>query len=101
MKATRVQYTVRADYVATNEANIQAVMEELRAKGEVGVKYSAYRTGDGGRTFVHLVVAKDEESISVVPRLAAFQTFREGLSGGAESPPQVERWDVVGTSFDV
>lgn len=100
MKAIRVQYTVPADFVETNQANIRAVMDELRSKGDVGVKYAAYITGEG-RTFVHLVVLRDEEAQSVIPSLAAFQTFRTALKENAETPPAAEDWTVVGTSFEV
>jgi hypothetical protein len=100
MHAVRVQYTVREDFVATNEANIRAVMDELRALGDVGVKYSAFRTGEG-RTFVHVVVMEDESKGSIVPGLASFQRFRTALKGGVEVPPANESWTVVGTSFTV
>lgn len=98
MKAIRVKYTVPADYVETNQANIRAVMEELRAKGDVGVRYSAFIAPDG-RTFVHLAIVRDDEAAKVIPSLPAFQTFRAGLKENAETPPAAEDWAVVGTSF--
>lgn len=75
-------------------------MEELGALGDVGVKYSAFRTGDGN-TFVHLVILEDESKASIVPGLAAFGRFRAALKEGAATPPANEEWDVVGTSFAV
>ncbi len=96
MQAVRVQYTVREDFVATNEANIRAVMDELRAADQPGVRYSAYREGT---TFTHLVVLDDPSLSGVVPGLAAFQHFRAGLKGGATSPPVQTPLDVVGSSF--
>jgi len=98
--ATRVTYRVRPDYVATNQERIRAVMAELSARGDAGVRYSAFLRGDGV-TFVHLVIARDAEAAGVVPSLEAFQAFREGLRGGAETPPDVEKWSVVGSSNPV
>ena len=42
MKVTRVQYTVRGDFVAENKSNIEAVMRELRALGRADVQYAVY-----------------------------------------------------------
>jgi hypothetical protein len=98
MHAVRVQYTVRPDFVATNEANIRAVMDELRALGEIGVYYSAFRLGDG-LSFLHLVVMDDVNKAGIVPGLAAFKDFRTALREGLQSPPSDETWTVVGTSF--
>lgn len=99
MNAIRVQYTVRDDYVATNEANIQAVMAELRALGDVGVKYAAFRPG-GGSTFVHVVMFEDDAKKGVVPGLAAFQRFQSQLkASGLVSPPAQEAWSGVAASF--
>ena len=98
MHAVRVQYTVRPDFVATNEANIRAVMDELRALGDVGVYYSAFRLGDGA-TFLHLVVMDDVNLAGIVPGLDAFKVFRAALREGLQAPPTDETWTVVGTSF--
>lgn len=97
MHAVRVQYTVRPDFVATNEANIRAVMDELASLGDVGVRYTAFRIGDG-TTFVHLVVMDGEDKADLVPGLAAFQRFRTALGTGATTPPASESWAVVATS---
>ncbi len=100
MHAVRVQYAVREDFVATNEANIRAVMAELAALGDVGVKYVAFRPG-GGSSFVHIVIMDDPSKGDIVPGLPAFQAFRAALKGGAVTPPSQEDWTVVGSSFDV
>lgn len=94
MQAVRVQYTVRQDFVQTNEANIRAVMAELQALGDCGVRYSAFRDDC---TFTHVVIMEEGKG-DVVPGLTAFQTFRAALKGGATSPPSQLKWTVVGTS---
>lgn len=97
MKAIRVTYQVRPDFVATNESNIQAVMAELAALGDSGVRYMAFRTDE--TTFVHVVILDSADKADVVPGLEAFGTFRAALKGGAVSPPSQADWAVVGTSF--
>ena len=54
MKVTRVQYTVRSEFVEENKQNIEAVMRELRALGNNDVRYAVY-LHDDGKTFMHLV----------------------------------------------
>ena len=97
MLATQVTYRVHPAFVTTNQANIGAVMAELAALGDVGVQYTAFLRPDGV-TFVHLVVARDEAAMKIVPNLADFRVFREALRTGAESPPENESWSVVGAN---
>ena len=96
--AVRVQYTAREDFAETNQKNIRAVMAELAALGDVGIQYSAFRTGDGN-TFVHLVAMDAESKSGIVPSLAAFGHFRAQLKEGAVGPPNNETWQVVGISY--
>ncbi|MCP4809396.1 MAG: hypothetical protein GY913_11535 [Proteobacteria bacterium] len=53
MKAIRVTYTVRPDFVATNEANIRAVMDD-ESKGDIipgPAAFGAFRAAlKGGAT---------------------------------------------------
>jgi hypothetical protein len=99
MKALRVRYTVKREFVAQNRENITAVMAELRAKGDVGVKYTSFLEPDG-QTFVHMVVARDEATLGIVPTLEAFKAFQTALRPNLEVPPNTEHWDVVGSSYD-
>jgi D-alanyl-D-alanine dipeptidase len=100
MQAIRVQYTVRDDYAETNAARVQAVMDELRATGQQGIQYTCFRVPDTA-TFIHLVVLEREELKGVVPGLAAFKVFREGLRENAVSPPDNQPLGVIGTSYDL
>lgn len=99
MQAIRVRYTVKPEFVDTNRQNIAAVMAELRAKGDVGCKYTSFLEPDG-KTFVHVVVARDEASLGTVPTLEAFKAFQAALRPNLEAPPQTEHWGVVGSSYD-
>jgi hypothetical protein len=65
MKAVKVQYTVREDYVETNKRNIEAVMSELRGLNNLGLKYSSFLLDDG-KTFVHFNMYRDEQTIAEI-----------------------------------
>ena len=100
MRAVKVEYTVKPEYVATNKANIQKVMDELRSLGNTGILYSTYLKEDGV-SFVHFSIHKDEENI--IPTLSAFKEFTtqlkaEGLAG---EPPKSLRLEMVAKSFDL
>ena len=100
MRAVKVKYTVKPEYVATNKANIQKVMDELRALGNTGTLYSAYLEEDGV-SFVHFAIYDNEENI--IPTLTAFKAFStqlkaEGLVGDA---PLALKLNMVGKSFDL
>ena len=58
MRAVKVEYTVKPEYVSINKANIQKVMDELRALGDVGVLYSSYIKEDDC-SFVHFSIHRD------------------------------------------
>ena len=60
MRAVKVEYTVKPEYVATNKANIQKVMDELRGLGNTGVLYSTYIKEDGV-SFVHFPFIKTKK----------------------------------------
>ncbi len=100
MRAVKVEYTVKPEYVETNKANIQKVMDELRGLGNTGILYSTYIKEDGV-SFVHFSIHKGEENI--IPSLPAFQVFTtqlkaEGLAGNA---PHALKLEMVAKSFDL
>jgi len=100
MRAVKVEYTVKPEYVTTNKANIQKVMDELRSLGNTGILYSTYIKEDGV-SFVHFSIHKDEENI--IPSLSAFKIFStqlkaEGLAGDV---PQAVKLEMVAKSFDL
>jgi hypothetical protein len=98
MRAIKVEYIVKPEYVATNKANIQKVIDELKNLGDTGTLYSAYLKEDGV-SFVHFAIYRDEEN--VIPTLDAFKAFStqlkaEGLAGGA---PEAVKLEMVAKSF--
>lgn len=100
MNASKVEYTVKAEYVETNKANIRQVMADLKALGSPGILYSAFLRDDG-KSFVHFVVRADEEAQKTLGDLASFEKFRRELKESSpESPPNAESLTLVGTSSD-
>lgn len=100
MKAIRVQYTVKEDFVEKNKENIAAVMKELRETGNDAVKYMSFRHEDG-KTFMHLVIYKDSSAESLPSSLDSFKVFQAELKENLEIPPKAEHFEVNNSSFDI
>lgn len=94
MKVTRVQYTVRSDFVAENKANIAAVMRELRQQGNADVRYAVYLHQDG-RTFMHLAHQNSTEAERLPTSLESFKRFQARLKKNLEIAPKVETFELV------
>ena len=78
MKIVRVNYTTRLAYAATNAANIQAVVDELKTINHPGIKYSAYILPDG-KSFMHFDQFINEEAHLFLQELASFKKFAAEL----------------------
>ncbi|NCF64537.1 MAG: hypothetical protein GWP61_01095 [Chloroflexi bacterium] len=100
MNAVKVQYTVKAEYVETNKANIQRVMADLRKINNPDIKYSSFLLDDG-KSFVHLVMRANDEAQKTLGELPSFQEFQRQLrESGPEVPPKAEDLALVGSSWD-
>jgi hypothetical protein len=99
MKVTRVQYTVRNEFVEENKQNIEAVMRELRALGNNDVRYAVYLHDD--KTFMHLVHQNTAEAERLPTSLASFQHFQARLKQNLEAPPKVETLALVQSSVSI
>lgn len=101
MKAVRVQYTVKPEYVEQNKTNIRKVMESLRANPIKGMQYTSFMLDDG-QTFVHINMAKDEETMNKLQKVAVFDEFRMALkASGPVSPPKSENLNLVDAGFEL
>ena len=100
MKVTRVQYTVRSDFVEENKTNIDAVMRELRALANSDVQYTVYLHGDG-KTFMHLVHHNTVESERLPVSLESFKHFRTRLKDHLEVPPKSEAFSLLQSSSEI
>ena len=101
MRAIKVEYTVKPEYVNTNKANIRKVMDELRALGDVGILYSSYVKEDGV-SFVHFSIHRDSGEQNLLTTLPSFKAFSTQLKAeGIVTPPQSTKLEMVGKSFDL
>ena len=101
MKAVKVQYTVKPEYVEQNKANIRKVMAALRKNPVEGMFYSSYTLEDG-QTFLHFNVAKDEKTLSSINNLKEFIEFREALKASQPlSPPNQTTLNFVDAGFEI
>ena len=101
MKAVKVTYTVKAEYADQNRANIQKVMNALKANPIEGMQYSAFILNDG-QTFVHINMAKDGETMSKLNDVEEFMEFRKALKASEPlPPPNSEDLNLVGAAFDL
>ena len=100
MKVTRVQYTVRTEFVEENRRNIAAVMRQLRELGSNDVKYTVYLQQDGC-TFMHLVHQRTADAEQYPTSLESFKTFQAQLKPNLEAPPKVEAFALVESSTPI
>lgn len=100
MRVTRVQYTVRSEFVEENRQNIEAVMRELRALGNNEVRYAVY-LHDDGRTFMHLVHQNSTQAERLPTSLESFKHFQARLKQNLEVPPKVETFAMVQSSAPI
>ena len=100
MKVTRVQYTVRSEFVEENRQNIDAVMRELRSLGNNDVRYAVY-LHDDGKTFMHLVHQNSAQAERLPTSLESFKHFQARLKQNLEVPPKVETLAMVQSSTPI
>ena len=101
MKAVKVEYKVQEHYVEQNKANIRTVMAALRAQPIDGMHYASF-TLDDVQTFLHVNMAKDEDTLSKLSKLPEFQAFRAALKeSGPVAPPQRTDLHLVDSGFEL
>ncbi len=97
MPNTIVQYRVKPERVAENQALIEAVFAELEQLQPRGFSYRAFLLEDGV-SFVHVVIEKegveDPDSLAEVP---AFQAFVADIADRCDVPPAARGATLVGT----
>jgi hypothetical protein len=98
MKIVRVQYTTRPEFVATNQRNIAAIVQELKILAHPGIKYTAWLLPDG-KTFMHFDQLESEEAHLVLQNLSSFKKFAEELeSSQLEVEPKLELLSLVAST---
>ena|ERR1700743_2938047 len=98
MKVVRVHYTTRPEFVAINQQNIAAIVEELKTLNHPGIKYTAWLLPDG-KTFMHFDQFENEEAHLVLQNLTSFKKFASELaSSQLEVEPKLELLDLVAST---
>ena len=100
MKVVKVEYQVKDEFIEQNKKNIEAIIEELKGRGDVGVKYFANIKEDG-KTFVHINIMRDDVDPSVMSEMDSFKKFQKELGENVTVKPEVTPLKNIASSFDV
>lgn len=101
MKAVKVEYTVKPEYVSTNQENITKVMEFLKSNPIEGMFYKAFLMDDG-QSFMHINIAKDQKTMDKLMDVELFNEFRKQLKGsGPINAPKQTNLEKVGPGWDI
>jgi hypothetical protein len=100
MKVVRVQYTTTAAFAPINQANIAAIVKELKELNHPGIKYSCWLLPDG-KTFMHFDQFESEEDHELLTSLASFNKFGDELwASGLEVEPKLDLLTLVASTED-
>ena len=86
MKRVMVQYKVKADRAAENEAYVSKVFEELKQTTPDGIRYATFKQADGV-SFVHIASIETEDGNSPLNESPAFKAFQAEIKDRCEEPP--------------
>lgn len=90
MKIVRVQYTTTLEFAPINQANIAAIVCELKQLNHPGIKYGCWLLPDG-KTFMHFDQFETEEDHQLLTSLKSFEKFGNELwASGLEVEPKLE-----------
>lgn len=102
MKAVKVEYTVKPEYVEQNKANIRRVMEALKDNPIDGMQYSTYTDAEHPNSFIHINMCRDEATMAKLQDLQEFNAFRMALKASQPlSPPKQTTLSLVGAGFEL
>lgn len=98
MKAVRVQYTTTSAFAPVNQANIAAIVQELKQLNHPGIKYGCWLLPDG-KTFMHFDQFDSDDAHTVLTNLASFKKFDEDLwASNLEVEPVLEWLTLVAST---
>ena len=98
MKIVRVQYTTTLEFAPVNQANIAAIVQELKELNHPGIKYGCWLLPDG-KTFMHFDQFETEEDHQTLTSLESFQKFSDELwASGLEAEPKLELLTLVAST---
>ena len=99
MKRMIIQYKVKPGLADENQQYIARVFEELRANSPAGIRYVAFKAGDG-LTFMHLVSIETDTGENPLNQSPAFQAFQAGIRDRCAEQPVATVLEEVG-SYEV
>lgn len=94
MRRVIVQYKVKADRAAENEAYIRQVFEELKQTMPDGIRYASFKQADGV-SFVH--IASIEADHNPLDESRAFKAFQAEIKDRCEEPPVAVELEEIGS----
>jgi hypothetical protein len=94
MRRTLIRYKAKPEAADENAKLVAEVFAELKAAKPDGVRYLTLRLEDD--SFVHLVETTADDGSSLLPKLAAFQAFQNGIRDRCAEPPMPRGATVVG-----
>ena len=102
MKAVKVEYTVKTEYVEENKGNIQKVMAILKANPISGMQYSSFTSEENPNTFIHINMANNVETLGKINGLQEFKDFQLALKASQPVvPPKATKLNLVGSGFNL
>jgi hypothetical protein len=102
MNIGHIRYTVNAEHVAENKANISRVMAKPRTLGHTDIRYSVF-VEDNGKTFNHWALFASEEAQKVFVNLESFRAFQQASRkvGVREMPTVATNLTLVDSSYNM
>ena len=98
MIIVKVNYTVKQEFAAQNQENIQLFLKDLQQMNHPDFRYNVYQ-GSDGKTFTHFSHFKHEAIQQIVLNVPSFKYFQQQRdNSGLEVQPQIEVMDLVGSS---
>jgi quinol monooxygenase YgiN len=94
-----IQYKIKPDLVDDQLAAIKAFTDAIRADGDAGVRYTAYREEDGV-SFCHHAWMADQDTFARFQGTPHFKIFAEGMAGRWQAPPTVTKLAQYASSAD-
>lgn len=95
MRQVIVNYRVKPDRVAENQALVRGVYEELDRDAPEATRYAAFQLEDGV-SFVHVARFESEEAEREFSERPAFQAFQRDIRERCDEPPVVTPAKSVG-----
>jgi quinol monooxygenase YgiN len=102
MKAVKVTYSVKPEYVEENKKNIRKVMDALKANPIKGMLYSSFTDDENPNTFIHINMATDDNVMRKINGIQEFKDFQQALKTSRPiSPPKATKLKLVGAGFNL